>query len=70
MNVIEIRETEILWETDWVSEVIIQLGSPKFEQRREYYTYDEVNLSSFIRDLQLCKLQGDHKKYLLNILFN
>ena len=46
----EVKETEILWETDWVSEVIIQLGSPKFEQRREYYTYDEVTLYSFLRD--------------------
>ena len=40
---LEIKESDLLWETDWVSEVIIGLGSPTIERKIEYYSYDLVN---------------------------
>ena len=36
------KETDLVWETDWVSEVVIGLGSATFEKRTEYYIYDLV----------------------------
>ena len=39
---LEIKEADLNWETDWVSEVIIGLGAPTSEKRIEYYTYDLV----------------------------
>ena len=41
-TLVEVKETDLLWETDWVSEVFIGLGSTTFEQRFEYYIYDLV----------------------------
>ena len=41
-TILEVKETDLVWETDWVSEVVIGLGSATFEKRTEYYIYDLV----------------------------
>ena len=41
-TLLEVKETDLHWESDWVSEVIIGLGSTTFEKRFEYYIYDLV----------------------------
>lgn len=44
-TLVEVKETDLLWESEWVSEVSISLGSIVFEKRFEYYIYDMVNMS-------------------------
>ena len=57
-TLLEVKETDLLWETDWVSEVFIGLGSTTFEQRFEYYIYDLVK-RSYKRILFINFIQGD-----------
>ena len=42
-TLLEVKQTDLLWESEWVSEVSIGLGSTTFEKSFEYYVYDMVN---------------------------
>ena len=46
---IEIKDQKkIDWETDWLSELYVYAGSDIVDERREYYTFDFINLMGTI----------------------
>ena len=46
---IEIKDVKkIDWETDWLSELYVYTGSDIVDERREYYTFDFINLMGTI----------------------
>ena len=68
-TILEVKETDLVWETDWVSEVVIGLGFATFEKRTEYYIYDLVkgayNVERIlINDFMQGDLLGDIGGYL------